>query len=112
MVMSASERVARWLDSDSGERQREGMPEPNPVPDARLSKLNRLRLVAKGLALLSILIAAAAVVLAIRGGAKAQGYMMIATALAVGLTVLLGTAVLILTFLNSPTGRYPKDEDL
>lgn len=87
------------------------MPHNDPDPNPRLSMLHRLRRVAKGLALLSILIAAVAVILAMSGGGKAQGFAMIATALVVGLTVLLGTAVMILTFSNSPTGRYPKDED-
>ena len=87
------------------------MPQPDPMPNARLSKLHRLRRIAKGLALLSIGIAAAAVVVAIRGDGELQGQLMLATALAVGLTVLLGTGVMILTFLNSPTGRYPRDED-
>ena len=87
------------------------MPTSNPVPNPRLSKLQRFRRVAKGLALLSMLIAAAAVALAMGGEGKAQGYLLIATALVVGLTVLLGTAVMILTFLNSPTGRYPRNED-
>ena len=83
-----------------------------PDPDPRhLSKLQRARRIGKGLALFSIAVAAAAVVLAMRGGGGAQGHMLIATALGAALTVLLGTGVMILTFLNSPTGRYPRDED-
>ena len=56
------------------------------------------------LALLSILIAAVAVVLVARGDPTTHVHMLIATALGVGLTVLLGTALMTLVFLSSSSG--------
>ena len=57
------------------------------------------------LALLSIAIAAIAVVLVARGDSTVHVHMMIATALGVGLTVLLGTGLLTLVFLSSSSGH-------
>jgi len=57
------------------------------------------------LALLSIVIAALAVVLVARGDAGANVHMMIATALGVGLTVLLGSGLMALVFLSSSSGH-------
>ena len=87
------------------------MTKPDPDPTPRLSMLWRIRRFVKWLALLSVAIALIAVVLGMRGDRALQGQMVIATALAIGLTVLLGTGVMILTFMNSPTGRYPRDKD-
>ena len=57
------------------------------------------------LALLSIAIAAVAVVLVARGDSTVHVHMMIATALGVGLTVLLGTGLMTLVFLSSSSGH-------
>jgi hypothetical protein len=57
------------------------------------------------LALLSILIAAIAVLLVMRGEDRPHIHMMIATALGIGLTVLLGTALMTLVFLSSSSGH-------
>ena len=57
------------------------------------------------LALLSIAIAAIAVVLVARGDSTVHVHMMIATALGVGLTVLLGTALMTLVFISSSSGQ-------
>ena len=57
------------------------------------------------LALLSIAIAAIAVFLVARGDSTVHIHMLIATALGVGLTVLLGTALMTLTFLSSQGGH-------
>ena len=57
------------------------------------------------LALLSIIIAAAAVLLVMRGEDRPHVHMMIATALGVGLTVLLGTGLMTLVFLSSSSGH-------
>jgi hypothetical protein len=57
------------------------------------------------LALLSIAIAAIAVVLVARGDSTVHVHMMIATALGVGLTVLLGTALMTLVFISSSSGH-------
>jgi uncharacterized membrane protein len=57
------------------------------------------------LALLSIVIAVIAVFLVIRGDNSPGIHAMIATALGVGLTVLLGTGLMTLTFLSSSSGH-------
>ena len=57
------------------------------------------------LALFSIAIAAVAVVLVIRGDPGVHVHMMIATALGVGLSVLLGSALMTLSFLSSSSGH-------
>ena len=93
------------------------MPIPDPLPDPRLSMLWQLRRVVKGLALITIAVAAIAVLLGIFGTKGVPIQLLIATALGIGLTVLLGTAVMILTFQKSPSGHaeqarpQPKDSD-
>jgi hypothetical protein len=57
------------------------------------------------LAFLSIVIAAIAVVLVARGDPTIHVHMLIATALGIGLTVLLGTALMTLAFLSSSSGH-------
>ena len=57
------------------------------------------------LAFLSIVIAAIAVVLVARGDPTIHVHMLIATALGIGLTVLLGTALMTLVFLSSSSGH-------
>jgi len=57
------------------------------------------------LALLSIFIAALAVLLVARGDPATHVHMLIATALGVGLTVLLGTGLMTLVFLSSSSGH-------
>jgi hypothetical protein len=57
------------------------------------------------MALLSIVIAAIAVILVARGDQGFHPHMLIATALGVGLTVLLGTALMTLAFLSSRSGH-------
>jgi hypothetical protein len=57
------------------------------------------------LALLSIVIAAIAVVLVTRGEGEVHASLIIATALGVGLTVLLGTALMALMFISSDSGH-------
>jgi hypothetical protein len=57
------------------------------------------------MAALSIVVAAIAVMLVARGDRGFHPHMMIATALGVGLTVLLGTALMTLAFLSSRSGH-------
>jgi len=57
------------------------------------------------LALLSILIAATAVMLVARGDPTVHIHMLVATALGIGLTVLLGTSLMTLAFLSSSSGH-------
>jgi uncharacterized membrane protein len=70
------------------------------------------------LALFSIIIAAIAVILVMRGEDEIQIHMMIATALGVALSVLLAGALMTLVFLSSRSGhdeqarRIDKEEDV
>jgi hypothetical protein len=57
------------------------------------------------LALLSIVIAAIAVWLVVQGEGEVHASLIIATALGIGLTVLLGTALMTLVFLSSSSGH-------
>jgi len=57
------------------------------------------------LALLSIVIAAIAVVLVTRGEGEIHASLIIATALGVGLTVLLGTGLMALMFISADSGH-------
>jgi hypothetical protein len=57
------------------------------------------------LALLSIIIAAIAVILVTQGAGEVHASLIIATALGIGLTVLLGTALMTLVFLSAESGH-------
>ena len=81
------------------------MPRPDPVPSPRASMLQRFKRAMKWMALLSIAVAAIAVFLVAQGDAGVHIHMMIATALGVGLTVLLGTGLMLLTFLSASSGH-------
>jgi hypothetical protein len=81
------------------------MPRPDTVPSPRHSLMRRFWRIFRLLALLSIVIAAMAVLLVSRGDATPHVHMMIATALGIGLTVLLGTALMTLAFLSSSSGH-------
>ncbi|MGZ2412306.1 hypothetical protein ACUXST_001735 [Sphingomonas sp. F9_3S_D5_B_2] len=81
------------------------MPRPDNVPSPRHSLMRRFWRIFRLLALLSIAIAAIAVVLVARGDDGTHIHMLIATALGVGLTVLLGTALMTLSFLSSSSGH-------
>ncbi|QNM81937.1 hypothetical protein H8M03_07780 [Sphingomonas sabuli] len=81
------------------------MARPDPIPSPKASLLRRFRRAMKWLALLSIVIAAIAVLLVARGDDGVHIHMLIATALGVGLTVLLGTGLMVLSFLSSSSGH-------
>ena len=81
------------------------MPHPDPLPSPRHSTIRRFWRIFRLLALLSILIAAIAVLLVVRGDPTTHVHMMIATALGVGVTVLLGTGLMTLVFLSSECGH-------
>ncbi len=81
------------------------MPVPDPIPSPRHAAVRRFWRIFRLLALLSIAIAALAVVLVVRGDPGTHVHMMIATALGVGLTVLLGTGLMTLLFLSSSSGH-------
>ena len=80
-------------------------PRPDPLPSPRLAMMRRFWRIFRLLALLSIVIAAIAVVLVARGHPAVHIHMLIATALGIGLTVLLGTALMTLAFLSSSSGH-------
>jgi hypothetical protein len=83
----------------------EGKPRPDPVPSARHALMRRFWRIFRLLALLSIVIAAMAVALVIRGEGEVHASLIIATALGIGLTVLLGTALMTLVFLSASSGH-------
>ena len=91
------------------------MPRPDPVPSPPHSLLRRFKRIMRSLALLSIVIAAIAVLLVARGDETVHVHMLVATALGAGLTVLLGTGLMTLSFLSSSSGHdqqaRPKGED-
>ena len=81
------------------------MPRPDPLPSPRNSLKQRFWRIFRLLVLLSIVIAAIAVFLVARGDPTIHVHMLIATALGVGLTMLLGTGLMTLTFLSSQSGH-------
>ena len=81
------------------------MPRNDPTPSPRHSVMRRFWRIFRLLALLSIVIAAIAVVLVTRGEAHPHIHMMIATALGIGLTVLVGTGLMTLVFLSANSGH-------
>ena len=82
-----------------------GDPRPDPVPSPQHSLLLRFWRIFRLLALLSIVIAAIGVFLVTRGEDRFDVNLVISTALGIGLTVLLGTALMTLVFLSSRSGH-------
>ena len=80
------------------------MPEHDPTPTMVPLKRQFLRLMRWG-ALFSLAIAALAVVLVSQGDETIHIHMLIATALGVGLSVMLGIALMSLVFLSSRMGQ-------
>ena len=81
------------------------MPRPDPLPSPRYALMRRFWRIFRLLAMLAIVIAAIAVVLVARGDPTLHIHMLIATALGIGLTVLLGTALMTLAFFSSSSGH-------
>jgi len=81
------------------------VPAHDPLPSPRQSMKRRFWRIFRLLVLLSIVIAAIAVVLVSAGDASFHINMMIATALGVGFTVLLGTSLMTLVFLSADSGH-------
>ena len=80
-------------------------PRPDPLPSPRQSMLARFTRIMKWLALVSIAVAAIAVLLVASGDSGVHLHMMIATALGAGLTVLLAGTLMTLAFLSSSSGH-------
>ena len=93
------------------------MPSRDPPPSPGATTLIRFRRAMKWLALLSIASAGVAVALVAHGDSGVHIHMLIATALGVGLTVFLGTGLMMLSFLSSSSGhdshanRFDQRED-
>jgi uncharacterized SAM-binding protein YcdF (DUF218 family) len=81
------------------------MPHPDPIPSPRHSMMRRFWRIFRLLALLSIVIAALAVYLVARGDPTVHVHMLIATALGIGLTVLVGTGLMTLVFISNSSGH-------
>ena len=81
------------------------MPHADPPHSPRHSMIRRFWRIFRLLAVLSIVIAAIAVVLVMRGEDQVHVPMMIATALGIGLTVLVGTGLMTLMFLSASSGH-------
>ena len=81
------------------------MPQPDPIPSPRLSTRQRFWRIFRLLALLSFVIAVIAVVLVTQGTGEVHASLIVATFLGVGLTMLLGSALMALTFLSSRSGH-------
>ena len=81
------------------------MPQPDPVPTPRHVIMRRFWRIFRLLALLSIVIAALAVYLVARGDPTSHVHRLIATALGIGLTVLVGTGLMTLVFISNSSGH-------
>src|SRR3954471_11424715 len=81
------------------------MPQPDPVPSPTHSMMRRFWRIFRLLAVLSIVIAAIGVWLVTRGAGEIHASLIIATALGIGLTVLLGSALMTLAFLSNSSGH-------
>ena len=80
------------------------MPHQDPTPPLEPLKRQFLKLIRWG-ALFSLAVAALAVLLVAQGDETVHIHMLIATALGVGLSVLLGIALMTLVFLSSRMGQ-------
>jgi hypothetical protein len=80
-------------------------PLPDPLPSPRHSTMLRFWRIFRLLALLSIIIAAIAVLLVARGDSTVHVHMLVATALGIGMTVLVGTGLMTLVFISNSSGH-------
>jgi NAD/NADP transhydrogenase beta subunit len=83
------------------------MPVHDQIPSPRYSAMQRFLRIFRLLALLAIVIAAIAVLLVARSDTAPLAHinMLIATALGVGLTVLVGTGLMTLVFISNSSGH-------
>lgn len=81
------------------------MPEPDPLPSPRASMVRRFIRMMKWMGLLAVVAASVAVALVASGDDGVHIHMLVATALGVGLTVLLGTGLMLLAFLSASSGH-------
>lgn len=81
------------------------MPRPDPIPSPSESTRQRFWRTFRLLALLSIVVAAIAVVLVVSGAGAVHASLIIATFVGVAATMLLGSALMSLMFLSSRSGH-------
>jgi hypothetical protein len=81
------------------------MPKPDPLPSPAHSLMQRFWRIFRLLAVLSAVVAAIAVLIVTSGEGEVHASLIIATALGVGLSMLLGAALMTLVFLSSSTGH-------
>ena len=81
------------------------MHDPRPEHELRAARLIAARRTMKRMALLALVAAIIAVVLVARGNESPSIHILIATAIGVGGTVLMGTALMTLTFFSSSSGH-------
>jgi len=83
----------------------QGNPRPDPIPTPRTPVKQRFWRIFRLLALLSLVVAVIAVVLVTQGAGEIHASLIIATGVGVGLTMLLGSALMTLMFLSSESGH-------
>jgi hypothetical protein len=83
----------------------ERAPRPDPTPSPSHSTMLRFWRIFRLLGLLSIVIAAIAVMLVARGDRTIHIHMLVATALGIGMTVLVGTGLMTLVFISNSSGH-------
>lgn len=81
------------------------MPRPDPLPGPRKPLIQSFLRILKWLALLSIAVAAVADLFVAYGEDTQDANVLVATALGVGFTVLLGSGLMVLTFLSARSGH-------
>lgn len=81
------------------------MPVHDPVPRPGASMKRRFWRIFRLLLILSTIVATIAVILVDRGDSSLHINMLVATALGVGLTMLLGTSLMTLVFLSADSGH-------
>jgi len=81
------------------------MAQPDPIPSPRNDAVCKFWRVFRLLALLSIIVAAIGVLLVTRGEGEIHASLIIATALGIGLTVLVGTGLMALVFISNSSGH-------
>jgi hypothetical protein len=93
------------LDSPISRRQREAVPRPDPVPAKASTVKARFWRIFRLLAILSVVVAAIAVLIVARGEDEIRIHMLIATGLGTGFMVLVGGALMSLVFLSASSGH-------
>ena len=81
------------------------MPQSDPTPSPRQSAIHRFWRVFRLLAVLSVVLAAIAVLLVTRGAGEIHAGLIIGTALGVGVMFLLGSGLMALMFVSSSSGH-------